>query len=95
MVTYLFTSTLDLKKGNNKGVVLHILLLNEIIKEKSMNALLKTGSISMSGKSTVLASEVEKKECEIDFDETDIERGDIKVIVVHAKSFSVKKGQKS
>ena len=93
VITYLLASTLRLKRGIHRGVVLHLLPLNEIIKEKSQNALLKTGSIMMSGKSTVIVDKEDgEQECESDFDETDIESGDIQVIVAHAESFFSQKG---
>ena len=79
-----------MRSRNKQGVVLHLLPLNSIINEKRDNSdgsHQKTGSIMMTGKSTV-----SEDGCEVNFDETDITNGDLHVIVAHPESMYSEKG---
>jgi superfamily II DNA helicase RecQ len=86
------------RPSKEKGVVLHLLPLNELILEKTAKSELRAGSILMGGEAKMQSGDAEpgeeKRECDVSFSLEDIERGDIKIIFAHPESLSSAKGSK-
>ena len=86
------------KPNKGKGVLLHLLPLNELILEKTAKSELRAGYILMGGEAKMQGEDAEpgeeRRECDVSFSLGDIEQGDINIIFAHPESLSSAKGSK-
>ena len=87
--------------NKGKGVLLHLLPLNELIKEKTNKSELRAGYILIGGQAKMQSEPgegegegEEKRECDVNFSLGDIEQGNINIIFAHPESLSSAKGSK-
>jgi hypothetical protein len=82
-----------MKTGMENGVIIHLLPLNELVKDKMNSCDLKAGFILMSGEMKTKDGEgTDIKDFEVTFTMEDVTRGDIKIIFCHPESLLSEKG---
>ncbi len=82
-----------MKPGMKNGVVIHLLPLNEIIKENTASSNIKAGFVLMSGEvKTREGEDTDEAECEVTFSVEDVTSGNIKIILCHPESLLSAKG---
>jgi hypothetical protein len=75
------------------GVVIHLLPLTEIVKEKTASSNIKAGFILMSGETKTMEGEdSDEAECEVTFSIEDVTSGNIEIIFCHPESLLSEKG---
>jgi hypothetical protein len=82
-----------MKTGMNNGVIIHLLPLNELVKDKMSSSNIKAGFILMSGEMKTRDSDGnDMQECEVTFTMEDVTKGDIKIIFCHPESLLSERG---
>jgi hypothetical protein len=81
-----------MKPGMSNGVVIHLLPLNTIVREKMAGSRLKAGYILMSGETKTREEDSDETECEVTFSVEDVTSGNIEIIFCHPESLLSQKG---
>jgi hypothetical protein len=81
-----------MKPRMTNGVVIHLLPLNAIVREKMAGSNLKAGYILMSGESKTREEDTDETECEVTFSVEDVASGNIEIIFCHPESLLSDKG---